>query len=173
MEVCTLSGWDKSGIPIRAITARLSLSPPSYTRSSDGFPCGSLAAFRFFERLAEGRAYHVPCDTDAASNTATSRLGSVSPPVVQRRRIPIAYGNSQPHTVLVKANSSLGLSLFTRVQSTIHIVLPMRQSPSPLTALLLAVSIGFTRANPIPPKRGYIVYKASHPAVAGDACLSW
>ena len=103
---------------------------------------GCLPPSDLLKGWAEGRAYYVLCDTDAASNTATSRLGSVSPPVVQRRRIPIAYGNSQPHTVLVKANSSLGLSLITRVQPTIHITLPMRQSPSPLTALLLAVSIG-------------------------------
>jgi len=133
---------------------------------------GCLPPSGLLEGWAEDRVYHVLCDTDAASNTATSRLGSVFPSVVQRRRIPIAYGDSQPHTVLVKANSSLGLSLITRVQMTVHITLPMRQSPSPLTALLLAVSIRFTCVNPIPLKRGYIVFRASHHVVTDDACLN-
>jgi len=65
MEVCTLSGQDKFGIPIRTITVRRSLSPSSRTRSPNSFPLGLPAIFDVLS-MAENRAYHVPFDTDPA-----------------------------------------------------------------------------------------------------------
>lgn len=44
--------------------------------------------------------------------------------------------------LLVKANSSFGLSAVTKVLMTVHGTLPMRHSLIPSTALLLAVSVG-------------------------------
>jgi hypothetical protein len=67
---------------------------------------GCLPPSDLLKGWAEGRAYHVLCDTDAVSSTATSRLGSVFPSVVQRRRIPTAYGNSQPHTVWLRPTAA-------------------------------------------------------------------
>src|SRR5262245_22765800 len=55
-EVCSLSGrvmLPSGSTPIRPITGRPSLTPPSFTRSPIGSPCGLLS-------LAGGlRAYHV------------------------------------------------------------------------------------------------------------------
>jgi hypothetical protein len=65
MEVCTLSGQDKFGIPIRTITARRSLFPSSRTRSPDSFPL-RLPAIVDELSMAEDRAYHVPFVTDPA-----------------------------------------------------------------------------------------------------------
>ena len=112
--------WWKSA-PLRAGTNLESLSGPLQPglrflhHPIPAPPTASLAGCLppsdLLKGWAEGRAYHVPCDTDAASNTATSRLGSVFPPVVQRRRIPTANGDSQPHTVWLRPTAAWAFHL--------------------------------------------------------------
>lgn len=82
MEVCALSSWDKSRIPIRVVTTRHSLFPSSHTRFPNSFPCG-LLAFLGTLKMAENRAYHVPIDIDATDFGATNCLGPISPPVIK------------------------------------------------------------------------------------------
>ena len=71
-------GWGDVATPIRPITGRHSLAPPSFTRSPFGLPCGSLS-------LTGGlRAYHVPC-------AYPSGLGCASLPVARHLRQESSY----------------------------------------------------------------------------------
>jgi hypothetical protein len=60
VEVGTLSRPDKSRIRIRVITTRPSLFPPSSTRSTNSFPCGS-PAIPNLPGLGDGSG--LPCST--------------------------------------------------------------------------------------------------------------
>ena len=73
---------------------------------------------------------------------------------------------------LVRATSSLGPTVVTKVHATVHITLPMRHSLSPSTALLLAVSASLLTQDWHHRSGGNLLLKASNLAVTSDACLS-
>ena len=158
-EVGTLSGRDKSGIPIRPITGRHSLPPASLTRSSTGPP--SRAAF------------HIPVGTVGLTTFRTSTI-----PEGVRSRLSAGGATSAKGEPLApipghlpfwsKPVSPFGLFPMTtarrRSTSVDHTFQPWLP-----TALRLAVAVSPRDLTAGPEDRGFVVPEASHPGVTTDA----
>ncbi len=152
VEVCSLSRGvmlPRGSTPIRPITGRRSLLPPSPTRTPIGSPCGLLS-------LAGGVwAYHVPLD-------CPDSVGAACPPVpVMAVAGETGYPSTGSRPFWVKPVSIFGLFVFTAFISSSH-TFAMLSTPSAPAALMLAVTIsphGFILSLS---GEGYIVPRASH-----------
>ena len=152
--------WDDVSIPIRAITARRSLPPTSLTRITHSVPCGSPAEVN--SPSAVIRAYCVPCTLHDWVRVCLSAGGPVATcPELQARQLTTYLFGRCP--------TAFGTTMLTTFISSSH-VLPIPASLAPRSRCC---------SGPLPhlltkerhPRGGYIVRKASHPTVTGDACL--
>jgi hypothetical protein len=140
-DVSTLSGSD-----IKSVSTPLQRGIRFFRHPvpapSSAFLADCLPSSDVLEYSAMDRGFLVPCDAKRVrlrrdmSFRAGLSLGGL---MATYSRLAWEY---QPHTVLVKAISSLSLLIVTKVHMTVHFTLPMRLSLSSSTALLLAVSIG-------------------------------
>jgi len=159
VKVCPLSRGVMlpcGSIPIRPITGRHSLLPPSPTRTPIGSPCSLLS-------LTGGVwAYHVPLD-------CPDSVGAACPPVpVVAVAGETGYPSTGSRPFWVKPVSIFGLFIFTAFSSSSH-TFAMLSTPSAPTASMLAVTIpphGFILSLS---GEGYIVPRASHHEITSVA----
>ena len=147
-------------IPIRPITGRRSLAPPSCTRRPLGWPCGSLAQQDGL--LGRRRAYHVP-------PVLPCGLGRASPPVVRRLRRRSSEPPGLTPYLLVQAYQHLALGITYGVYQQFTWVDRTAQSwfPTPLDAR--SRGPGLATVTALRSGGGYVVPEASHVTVTPDA----
>ena len=143
--------------PVRPITGRPSLPPSSFTRRPVGSPYGRPT-------LAGGRrAYHVASQESSWVRPRLDAGGTPSAPE------DIATPGPGHVPFWSKPISTFGSSLFTAL-AAVHLGWPYHAPLAPDRRGAGSRALG-SRSERHPRGRGYVVPRASHPAVAGDARL--
>jgi len=143
--------------PIRPITGRPSLPPPSFTRRPVGSPCG-------WPTLAGGRrAYHVASQESSWVRPRLDAGGTSSAPDES------AASGPGHLPFWSKPISTFGLSLFTTL-AAVHLGWPYHAPLVPDRFGAGSRDLA-SRSGRHPKGYGYVVPRASHPPVARDARL--
>ena len=179
-EVCPLSRGvmlPYGSTPIPPITGRLSLPPPSHTRSPIGSPCGSLSRADASAGRPTGlpRSVQVPAWVRfrLSAGGTTSAMGELGAPILD----PLPFGPSL--YALAGQVSTFGLfSLTTFISGSHMLTIPRNPSPRPprcwQSQLPLTIPLPTLAFSPHVLNyrvRDTLVPRASHPTVTSDACL--